>query len=87
MLTTCTGLSRQFGFLRFADVRDASAFLSKNRGILYLYGDGNSTGNERGAKVKIAFSREREDRDRAYDADWKCPNVRLSDTLGPLEDY
>lgn len=76
------GVSRQFGFLRFADVQSSTRFLEKNHPTIYLYGNGASNENEQSARVRIAFSRERDDRDRpaAADAEWRCRNVSLTES-------
>ncbi|KAL2008987.1 hypothetical protein VTN00DRAFT_7181 [Thermoascus crustaceus] len=67
-----TKISRQLGFLRFSSLEDSRAFVERNFPAIYLYGP-NSGGDDRGAKVRIAFSREREDRNRARaEGDWTC---------------
>ncbi|KAJ5780397.1 hypothetical protein N7457_005557 [Penicillium paradoxum] len=67
-----TKLSRKLGFLRFPTIDASRAFVERNHPFIYLYGP--SAGNtDRGTKVRIAYSREREDRARAKGAgDWNC---------------
>lgn len=68
-------ISRQLGFLRFSSLEDSRVFVERNFPAIYLYGP-NSSGDDRGAKVRIAFSREREDRTRARaEGDWTCKLV------------
>ncbi|KAF7717040.1 Uncharacterized protein PECH_003142 [Penicillium ucsense] len=67
-----TKLSRQLGFLRFTSIDDARAFLEQNHPYIYLYGP-SAGENDRSTKVRIAYSREREDRTRVKtEADWTC---------------
>ncbi|KAI2786498.1 hypothetical protein POX_g08884 [Penicillium oxalicum] len=67
-----TRLSRQLGFLRFASIDDSRAFLEQNHPFIYLYGP-SAGENDRSTKVRIAYSREREDRNRVKtEADWTC---------------
>ncbi|KAH0551440.1 hypothetical protein GP486_007344 [Trichoglossum hirsutum] len=65
-----TGLSRQFAFCRFSTVSSSTAFLERNYPHIYL-GSPESDGE---VKVRIAFSRERDDRDRPLrgEDEWKC---------------
>ena len=51
--------------------------MERNYPMIYLYGTGASDGDEQAAKVRIAFSREREDRGRGDKADgeWTCKIV------------
>ncbi|KAJ5624361.1 rna-binding protein [Penicillium lagena] len=67
-----TKVSRQLGFLRFQSIDASRAFLERNHPCIYLYGP--STGsNDRSTKVRIAYSREREDRGRVKaEGDWTC---------------
>ncbi|CAL5866061.1 uncharacterized protein PFLUO_LOCUS268 [Penicillium psychrofluorescens] len=67
-----TKVSRQLGFLRFQSIDASRAFLEQNHPYIYLYGP--STGsNDRSTKVRIAYSREREDRGRVKaEGDWTC---------------
>lgn len=71
---TFVEISRRLGFITFRNVNESRAFLEKNFPAIYLYGP-NST-DDRGTKVRIAYSREREDRARARaEGDWTCPLV------------
>ncbi|KAJ5820304.1 hypothetical protein N7474_005895, partial [Penicillium riverlandense] len=65
-------VSRQLGFLRFQSIDASRAFLERNHPYIYLYGP--STGsNDQSTKVRIAYSREREDRGRVKaEGDWTC---------------
>ena len=68
-------LSRQLGFLRFQNLDFSRDFMERNFPTIYLYGP---TADDHGAKVRIAFSREREDRNRVRaEGEWTCANVRL----------
>ncbi|KAJ5428421.1 hypothetical protein N7445_009875 [Penicillium cf. griseofulvum] len=63
-----TKVSRQRGFLRFSTIDASRAFIERNYPSIYFYGP-----NESATKVRIAYSREREDRGRAKGAsDWDC---------------
>lgn len=46
--------------------------------MIYLYGDGTSNNDDQAAKVRIAYSRERDDRSRGEKAEgeWICKIVR-----------
>ncbi|KAL3493751.1 rna-binding protein [Aspergillus germanicus] len=66
-----TKLSRQLGFLRFKTIGSSRSFVERNSPSIYLCGP--SAQDDRGTKVRIAYSREREDRARARaEADWTC---------------
>ncbi|KAG9230866.1 hypothetical protein BJ875DRAFT_471033 [Amylocarpus encephaloides] len=71
-----TGQSRQFAFAQFASVDDAREFLEHHYPNLTLYGpyDPTQAATAQPAKVRIAYSREREERDKAgkSEEDWKC---------------
>lgn len=70
-----TELSRQLGFLRFSTIEASRAFLEQNYPSIYLYGP-SAGPHDRSTKVRIAYSREREDRARAKGAgDWSCRKV------------
>lgn len=70
-------MSRQLGFLRFQDLNYSRAFMDQNFPTIYLYGP-SAGPNDRGTKVRIAFSREREDRVRARaEGDWTCKMVGI----------
>ena len=70
--------SRGFGFLRFPSIEKSRAFLERNYPIIQLYGKGSTDGDDQAAKVRVAFSRERDDRGRADKAEgeWACKIVR-----------
>ncbi|KAF9892786.1 hypothetical protein FE257_000375 [Aspergillus nanangensis] len=59
-----TKVSRQLGFLRFQNLNYSRAFMDQNFPTIFLYGP-SAGPSDRGTKVRIAFSREREDRARA----------------------
>ena len=63
--------------MRFPSLEKATAFVECNHPTIYLYGNGSSDGDEKAAKVKIAFSRERDERGRGDKADgeWTCKLV------------
>jgi len=65
-------VSRGLGFLRFASIEKSRDFLEANYPYIYFYGP--TAGNDdRATKVRIAYSREREDRARAKaEGDWTC---------------
>ncbi|KAE8355146.1 hypothetical protein BDV28DRAFT_129586 [Aspergillus coremiiformis] len=69
-----TKISRQLGFLRFQDLNYSRAFVERNFPSVYFYGP-SAGRDDRGTKVRIAYSREREDRARARaEGDWTCKN-------------
>lgn len=70
-------VSRGFGFIRFSTIEESKAFVERNFPTLYLYGPSASDNNDEAAKVRIAFSRERDDRPRGDKADgeWTCKIV------------
>lgn len=70
-------LSRGFGFLRFSTIDKAKAFVERNHPMIYLYGNGSTDGDDSAAKVRIAFSRERDDRSRGEktEGEWVCKIV------------
>lgn len=71
--------SRGFGFLRFGTLEESKAFVERNYPKIYLYGNSPTDNDDETAKVRIAYSRERDDRPRADKADgeWVCKIVRL----------
>ncbi|KAE8390914.1 hypothetical protein BDV23DRAFT_154111 [Aspergillus alliaceus] len=72
-----TKISRQLGFLRFRDLNFSRAFVERNFPSIYLYGP-SAGRDDRGTKVRIAYSREREDRARARaEGDWTCKNCAI----------
>lgn len=65
-------VSRGLGFLRFHSINESKEFLERNHPFIYLYGP-TAGENDRATKVRIAYSREREDRTRAkVEGDWTC---------------
>lgn len=77
LLTFRSEVSRQFGFLRFATLQDSRAFVERNYPMIYLYGSNSAENNGEAAKVRIAFSRERDERhlsERA-EGEWTCKIV------------
>lgn len=75
----CVGLSRQFAFAQFAAIENARKFLDRYYPSIQLYGayDPSRARDAEGAVVRIAYSREKEERDRAgkNEDDWKCDVV------------
>lgn len=70
-----TELSRQLGFLRFRTIEESRDFVTKNQPAIYFYGP-SAGPNDRSTKVRIAYSREREDRARPRgESDWTCRMV------------
>ncbi|PWY86825.1 hypothetical protein BO70DRAFT_394840 [Aspergillus heteromorphus CBS 117.55] len=64
-----TKISRQLGFLQFRNLSFSRAFIQNNFPTIYLHGP--NAQNDSGTKVRIAYSREREDRARARaETDW-----------------
>ena len=70
--------SRGFGFIRFPTVEDSKAFVERNYPMIYLHGNVSSENDDQAAKVRIAYSRERDERSRGEKADgeWTCKIVR-----------
>ncbi|OXV09604.1 hypothetical protein Egran_02633 [Elaphomyces granulatus] len=73
-LTKGQEISRQIGFLRFSSVDESRAFLEENYPYIRLYGRKSDRG-DRAAKVRIAYSREREDRRSRAEGEWTCKMV------------
>lgn len=69
-------MSRQIGFLRFHSLKDSRAFIEQNAPTIYLYGR-NPGNDERGAKVRISYTRERDDRRGKPEGEWTCRNVSV----------
>ncbi|KAL6237021.1 hypothetical protein BDW75DRAFT_93612 [Aspergillus navahoensis] len=66
-----TKISRQLGFLRFRSLNHSRAFVVQNFPVIFLCGP--SAQDDRGTKVRIAYSREKEDRAKARaEGDWTC---------------
>ncbi|KAJ5357494.1 hypothetical protein N7541_004652 [Penicillium brevicompactum] len=73
-----TELSRQLGFLRFRTIEESRDFVTKNQPAIYFYGP-SAGPNDRSTKVRIAYSREREDRARPRgESDWTCRMCAIS---------
>lgn len=72
-----TEVSRGFGFLRFRTLEESKAFVEGTYPTIYLYGKGTADNDDQAAKVRIAYSREREDRGRPEksEAEWTCKLV------------
>ena len=51
--------------------------MERNHPLLYLYGDSSSNRNKEAAKVRIAYTREKHDRDEKAEGDWICKVVIL----------
>ncbi|TVY81410.1 putative RNA-binding protein [Lachnellula suecica] len=71
-----TGLSRQFAFAQFMGISEARHFLEQYYPVVSLYGayDPKQSADTQPTKVRIAFSRDREDREKPGmgEDDWKC---------------
>ncbi|KAI9877440.1 MAG: hypothetical protein M1830_003897 [Pleopsidium flavum] len=82
-----TKVSRQFGFLRFATLQNSRAFVERNYPMIYLYGSTSAEDDGEAAKVRIAFSRERDDRDRSERAEgeWTCKICTLVNFPGRMK--
>ena len=72
--------SRGFGFIRFPTLDRSKAFVERNYPSIYLHDNGSSLNDDQAAKVRIAYSRERDDRSRGDKAEgeWTCKIVRHS---------
>ncbi|KAL9037409.1 MAG: hypothetical protein Q9180_003730 [Flavoplaca navasiana] len=68
-----TKVSRGFGFLRFPSIDLSKAFLERNYPSIYLYGRDSADNDSQAAKVRIDFSRERDERPRGdKEGEWTC---------------
>ncbi len=68
--------SRGFGFLRFPTLEKAKAFVDRNFPHLTMYGRESADGDETAAKVRVVYSRDRDDRSRTEKTDeWQCAVV------------
>lgn len=78
VLTLSSEVSRGFGFLRFTTLEESKAFVERNYPTIHLYGNSSTDNDNEAAKVRIAYSRERDDRPRVEKADgeWTCKIVR-----------
>ena len=73
---TVVEVSRGLGFLRFQDLDHSRDFLERNFPAICLYGPEGQHGDDRGTKVRIAYSRERENRNRVREeGEWACTIV------------
>lgn len=63
------------------------AFIERNYPTIYLYGNGSALSDEQAAKVRVAFSRERDDRSRGEKAEgeWTCKIVRFYPNMEAFE--
>ena len=79
---TSPEMSRGFGFIRFPTLEESKAFVERNYPSIYLYGNNPSHNDDQAATIRIAFSRERDDRSRGDKADgeWTCKIVRSADS-------
>jgi hypothetical protein len=79
VLTFVIGQSRQFAFAQFIGIPEARRFLEKYYPTVSLYGayDPNNAAVSEPTKARIAYSREKDDRDKPgkSDDDWKCEVV------------
>lgn len=69
-----TEVSRQIGFLRFPSLDASRDFMDRNAPYIYFRGP-NAGEDDRGTKVRIAYSREREDRRSRPEGEWTCRMV------------
>ena len=74
-----TGQSRQFAFAQFVGIPEARRFLETYYPYISLFGAHNLSRSEdtEGPKVRLAFSRDKDDRDKPgkNGDDWKCEVV------------
>ncbi|QKX63813.1 uncharacterized protein TRUGW13939_10984 [Talaromyces rugulosus] len=68
-----TKVSRQIGFLRFNTLNESRDFMAQNAPNLYIYGQ-NAGKDDRAAKIRISFTRERDDRRNRPEGEWTCRN-------------
>ena len=70
-------VSRGFGFLRFPSIEESKVFVERYYPMIYLYGNSASGDDDQAAKIRIAFSRERDERTRneKSDGEWTCKIV------------
>ncbi|KAI4255499.1 MAG: hypothetical protein L6R42_006694 [Xanthoria sp. 1 TBL-2021] len=68
-----TKVSRGFGFLRFPSIELSKTFIERNYPSIYLYGQDFADNDSQAAKVRIDFSRERDERPRGdKEGEWTC---------------
>ena len=60
--------------------------MERNYPMMYLYGKNATDGDDQAAKVRVAFSREREDRNRPEksDGEWACKIVSVCNSPFPI---
>ena len=75
-----TEVSRGFGFIRFSTLEESKAFIERNYPAIFLNSKAATGSDDQAAKVRIAFSRERDDRSRGEKAEgeWVCKIVNYS---------
>jgi len=75
---------RGFGFIRFPTTDEATAFLDRVYPHIRLESKSTSNGERESCQVRVAFSRERDERNRGEPAegDWTCKLVRSANTNG-----
>ncbi|KAG0650519.1 putative RNA-binding [Hyphodiscus hymeniophilus] len=77
-----TGQSRQFAFAQFVGIPEARRFLERYYPYVSLYGAYKPSRSEdtEATKVRIAFSRDKDDRDKPgkSEEDWKCEVLILA---------
>jgi len=83
---TCLGASRQFGFLRFPTIQESKAFVERNHPAIHLSSKQANDVERVKTVVRIAFSKDREERERdrdrpLADGEWKCLIVGLPFSL------
>lgn len=62
-------------------MQGSKAFVERNYPTIYLYGNGSTDNDDEAVKVRIAYSREREDRGRVDkpEGEWTCKLVRVEE--------
>lgn len=81
-----TEVSRGFGFLRFPSIESAKIFIERNYPSIYLYGKESADNDGQAAKVRIDFSRERDERPRGdREGEWTCKIVRFAPSAYVLQ--
>ncbi|RMZ80088.1 hypothetical protein DV737_g3140, partial [Chaetothyriales sp. CBS 132003] len=71
---------RGFGFLRFASLDHAQAFMARHHPVLYLYGDSDTSRahtDPDSARVRLSYGRERKEA-RTDEADWTCASCHVN---------
>ena len=79
LTVTTIGQSRQFAFAQFVGIPEGRRFLEQYYPYISLYGayDPSRSKDTEATKVRIAFSRDKDDRDKPgkSEDDWKCEVV------------